>query len=209
VAANYPNADPSFGTKATGNTIEAAHVNALQDEVVAIGAAVRGTLQHDVTLAAGKNLAVGGSASFSSLVSAPAQPRCAVVSTATTMFTSTAYVGFNFTAQDYNIGGMHSTASNSSAVTIASSGTYFLNARAQRSAGGSTTGVVTITVNGASVATQFLPNSFAAAIALTHVARLQVNDAVSLAVLMSDTSGTQFGGGATGTDARLEVVRLY
>ncbi len=47
--ANYPTADPSFATKNTGNTIQASHINDLQSEVVAIGSALRGTLQHPVT----------------------------------------------------------------------------------------------------------------------------------------------------------------
>jgi hypothetical protein len=202
--ASFPNSIFSPATRSAGQVIASAHMNDVQGELVAIEDGLR-----NGTAPLNSSNSTFNTVTVSSLFSAPAQPRCAVVSTASSTFTSTAYVGFNFTSQDYNIGGMHSTASNSSAVTIASSGTYFLNARAQKSAGGSTTGVVTITVNGASVATQFLPNSFAAAIALTHVARLQVNDSVSLAVLMSDTSGTQFGGGAAGTDARLEVVRLY
>lgn len=59
MAANYPTSDPSFSAKAGNQTIQAAHVNSLQEEVTAIGTALRGTLQHDVTLAAGKNLSAG------------------------------------------------------------------------------------------------------------------------------------------------------
>lgn len=48
--ANYPTADPSFGTKTSGLVIDASHVNSLQDEVVAIGSALRGTLAHALTV---------------------------------------------------------------------------------------------------------------------------------------------------------------
>lgn len=48
--ANYPSADPSFTTKQDGvDYPQAAHVNDLQAEVTAIGAALRGTLAHAVT----------------------------------------------------------------------------------------------------------------------------------------------------------------
>ena len=48
--ANYPTSDPSFTTKNTGDVIQNTHLNSLQDEVVAIGAALRGTLSHGLTV---------------------------------------------------------------------------------------------------------------------------------------------------------------
>lgn len=78
--ANYPTADPSFGNKANGNTIDASHINALQDEVVAIGAALRGGLAHALTVSTGgftvstgntvlgQNLSVAGNSTFASTV---------------------------------------------------------------------------------------------------------------------------------------------
>lgn len=48
--ANYPTSDPSFASKSAGQVIQPSHVNALQDEVVAIGSALRGTLAHDLTV---------------------------------------------------------------------------------------------------------------------------------------------------------------
>lgn len=35
--ANYPTSVPSFGTKSNGQTIDASHINTIQDEVIAIG----------------------------------------------------------------------------------------------------------------------------------------------------------------------------
>jgi hypothetical protein len=59
--ANYPTQNPSFTTKQDGvDYPQATHINALQDEVVAIGTALRGTLQHNLTLAAGKSLTTPG-----------------------------------------------------------------------------------------------------------------------------------------------------
>ena len=77
--ANYPTSDPSFAAKNTGDTVQASHVNALQDEVVAIGAALRGTLQHAVTVGTGgltvstgntvlgQNLSVAGTSTFAGI----------------------------------------------------------------------------------------------------------------------------------------------
>lgn len=66
MAANYPTADPSFSAKTAGQKIQSAHVDALQDEVVAIGSALRGTLQHDVNLASGKVYKLNGTTVVSS-----------------------------------------------------------------------------------------------------------------------------------------------
>jgi hypothetical protein len=198
--ANYPGADPSFGTKNSGNVIEASHINALQDEVVAIGSALRATQQH--------NIATAGSVTASSMVTANGQPRCAVYSTVSSTVTSSAFVAFTFESQEFSVGGMHSTAANSSAVTIGSSGTYALNARLFRNPGGSSAVTATILVNGGSVDTVY-STSPSGSLRLTHHARLQANDVVTLAVMASDTTGTPFNSGASGTETRLEVVRLY
>lgn len=68
---NYPTADPSFSVKASGQQIQASHINAPQDEIVAIGAALRGTLQHNVTTAnsliASSNLSIGGKSTVAEL----------------------------------------------------------------------------------------------------------------------------------------------
>jgi hypothetical protein len=51
--ANYPTSDPSFPTRTAGQTIASAHINAVQDEVVAIGSALRGTLAHGLSVSTG------------------------------------------------------------------------------------------------------------------------------------------------------------
>jgi hypothetical protein len=48
--ASYPSAAKVFTTKNTGDAVQAAHVNDLQDEVNAIEAALLGTLAHAVTI---------------------------------------------------------------------------------------------------------------------------------------------------------------
>ena len=170
--ANYPSADPSFSAKSAGQTIASAHVNALQEEVVAIGAALRGTLQHDVTLAAAKSLNVGGNSTFSG--AAVFSSGVTVSSGGLTVSTGNVSLGQNlqvtgtstftgavtfstivnaqvpsvrlslgadlavaqatwtspgWVVQDWSVGGMHSTASNSSRITFAhSTGVYAVGA---------------------------------------------------------------------------------
>ena len=58
--ANYPTSDPSFPTRNAGETITPEFFNGPNAEITAIGAALRGTLQHDLTLATSKVLTVGG-----------------------------------------------------------------------------------------------------------------------------------------------------
>lgn len=67
MAANYPTANPSFTTKQDGvDYPQATHVNAIQDEVVAIGSALRGTLQHGLTVATGGVSVTAGGLTVSS-----------------------------------------------------------------------------------------------------------------------------------------------
>jgi hypothetical protein len=64
--ANYPTADPSFTTKQDGTDYpQAAHINGVQDEIIAIGAALRGTLQHAVTVGTGGLTVSSGGATIS------------------------------------------------------------------------------------------------------------------------------------------------
>lgn len=72
--ANYPTSPPSFTTKVdgAGNFINAAHINALQDEVTAIGTALEVTLAHDVKVALGKFFFGNGRATADGIFTTPA-----------------------------------------------------------------------------------------------------------------------------------------
>lgn len=140
--ANYPTADPSFGTKTNGQTIDASHVNGLQDEVVAIGAALRGTLQHAITVNGALGVAgastFAGSAAFSSLVTATGQPRALVYSTAAQALADGSFTAITFESEDHDVGGLHSTGTNPSRLTIpaGSSGLYLCGGTVRFSTGG-------------------------------------------------------------------------
>lgn len=51
--ANYPAADPSFPTRTAGQSIASAHMNAVQDEITAIGSALRAGLAHALIVSTG------------------------------------------------------------------------------------------------------------------------------------------------------------
>jgi hypothetical protein len=135
--ANYPTADPSFSNKSANQTIASAHINAVQDEIVAIGSALRGTLQHDVTIASGKSLNVVGTSTFtggvvcSSNVTLSGQARCVLNKTSTMSIASGSFGNVAWETEVADVGGMH--AANSSLITIPTgcSGTYHVVASAQ------------------------------------------------------------------------------
>ena len=133
--ANYPTADPSFTNKSAGQQIQSAHVNALQDEVVAIGSALRSTLQHNVTV---NGSITSSNATFSGVVNGTGQPRCFVYSSVAQGFASGAWTALTFETEQYDIGALHSTASNPSRITIpaGSSGLYLCGATVRFSTGG-------------------------------------------------------------------------
>lgn len=154
--AQYPTANPSFTTKNTGDTIQPSHINGIQDEVVAIGTDLRGGLQHALTVngavtvstggltvstgttSLGQNLTVAGSATLSSLVTAPAQPRCLVFSTVAQQLAAGSFTTITFDSEQFDVGGLHSTGTNPSRITVpaGSSGLYLVGASMLLSTGG-------------------------------------------------------------------------
>lgn len=70
-AASYPTSTKSFTTKTDGATISAAHINDLQDEIVAIENGLRTGLAHHVLLATGKYLSSNGRATGDGVFLAP------------------------------------------------------------------------------------------------------------------------------------------
>lgn len=92
MSASYPTSTKSFSTKVDGNTVSAAHVNDLQDEVVAVETGLRDGLAHDLKftdasydigksgatrprdLFLSRNATVGGTVTATGVVSAPGLP---------------------------------------------------------------------------------------------------------------------------------------
>jgi hypothetical protein len=67
--ANFPTSVPSFANRSAGQTIQSAHINAIQDEVVAIGGGyIQGTAPLNSSNSTCANLSVTGPATFSAAV---------------------------------------------------------------------------------------------------------------------------------------------
>jgi hypothetical protein len=177
--ANYPTSDPSFGTKSDGNTIAAAHVNALQDEVVAIGAALRGGLSHGLTVSTGgltvstgsvnvagpsslTTLQVNGASTFAGAVSFSAGvtfsgavsfgriPSVRLTNSAKTELASGAFLGLSWDTETYDSTGLHSTAANSSRLFLTSSGLWAFQAQCEFNSMSSGQVIVRVMLNDAS-----------------------------------------------------------
>ena len=116
--ASFPGSVWAPTTKNTNDTIQASHVNDAQAEIVAIE---DGYLN-------GKALLNSSNLTSQGIVSAPAQPRCILRHGQTQSIADSVWTGLNFDTEDEDIGAMHSTASNSSRIVIASTGIHELNA---------------------------------------------------------------------------------
>lgn len=62
MAASYPSAAKTFTAKSDGDTVQAAHMTAVEEEIAAVEAALLGTQAHDVKLAATKHFYEAGAA---------------------------------------------------------------------------------------------------------------------------------------------------
>ena len=118
---SFPDAVKSFTAKASGNNIDPAHINDLQDEVNAIeGGILNGTAR-----VVSSGLSVGAASTFAvrPVMPPPAAVRLTIGSSLTLADgTST---GINWLAQDYATNSsLHSSAANSSRVTPQSTGIY-------------------------------------------------------------------------------------
>lgn len=142
--ASFPDSIFSPASKNTGDTIQASHVTDLDGEVVAIEQGLRnGTAPLNssnstlTALSVSGNSTFTGSVVFSSLVTATAQPRCLVYSTAAQPLPAGAFTAITFEVEEFDVGGLHSTASNPGRITIpaGSSGLYLVGASIRFAAG--------------------------------------------------------------------------
>lgn len=142
--ANFPTSVTTFANRSAGQAIASAHINSVQDEINAIeDGYLNGTARLNSSNSTVTNLSVAGgstfvgSAVFSSLVRATAQPRSLVYSSVAQALPDGVYTDIAFESEEYNVGGLHSTAANPSRLTIpsGSSGLYIVGARIHMSTG--------------------------------------------------------------------------
>jgi hypothetical protein len=158
MSASYPTSIKSFSNRSAGQTIGAAHVNDLQDEVSALETGLLNGLQHGLTVATGgvtvstgntvlgQNLSVAGNSTIagSLVVSSNATitgnltvtgtlvftvPRVRLVHSADQGVAHNTWTGLSWDTEVYDPNGMHSTSANSSRITFAdSTGVYQVGA---------------------------------------------------------------------------------
>lgn len=153
--ASFPNSVKAFSNRSAGQVIGSAHVNDLQDEVAAIEQViVNGPINLQASTLASLSVAGGstlnalnssnstlanlsvtggstftGSALFSSLVTMSGQPRTVLSQTSSQSLGTGAAAAVSFATETIDVGGLHSTASSPTRVTIpaGSSGTYMFS----------------------------------------------------------------------------------
>lgn len=155
--ASYPTSVKSFAARSNGQTIDAAHVGDLQDEVNAIedgllNATARLNSSHSTVVAlsvsGGSTFAgpvmfssgstFGGPVVFSSgvtfgangTISLPRNPVCRVTNS-TLQQIPVSYLGLTWDTETVDSTAMHSTASNSSRIFLTSSGIWHIGAQAE------------------------------------------------------------------------------
>ena len=179
----YPASDPTFTTKLDGTDYpQAAHINDIQAEVSAIGAALRGTLAHGVTVSTGGftastgglrvsgdstlagnlqhtgnstitgnlqvtgnstltgNVTMVGTVTVNSVVIGGRTPsaRVSIEASSVTVSNSATFAGVNWTTNDYDSTGIHSTSANSSRLSLTSSGMWLFGGQVQMDMSNST-----------------------------------------------------------------------
>ena len=135
--ANFPTSVFAPASKNTGDTIQATHVNALQDEVTAIedgylNGTARLNSSHSTVVAlsvtGGSTFAgaatFSGAVTFAQSVTLPRQPVCKVTHDAVQQIGNGAWTGLSWNTETEDSTGMHSTAVNSSRITLTSSGVW-------------------------------------------------------------------------------------
>ena len=163
----YPSGVASFTNKNAGDVIQPSHVNDLQTEVTALESGLLNGLSHKLTANTGlqssnstiTNLTVSGNSTlasinvtgdstfsatttfgtinFSTVVHAPTQPRALVYNSGVQQLADQTETPVTFDSEDFDIGAMHSTASNPSRLSFAAStGLFLLTAHVTFRAGG-------------------------------------------------------------------------
>lgn len=147
MSATFPTGIKSFSTKLAGQTVAAAHVNDLQDEVVALETQlVTGPLKPALGSAAAPTYALVGdldTGMYSSganalefatngvkalgidstqFIDSPTQPRASAFNSGVQSVASASFTVITFDSEDYDVGGMHSTSANTSRMTIPTGG---------------------------------------------------------------------------------------
>jgi hypothetical protein len=137
--ANYPTSVPSFTNKSAGQTIASAHINSLQDEVVAIGGGLLNGFAHV--------LASTGSVRLQFKQSMAKATSTGLIGVADNTLTT---VGLG--SEDFDTDGLHDNATNNSRLTAKVDGKYLVTAYANWSINSSGTRQLRLARNSTTIA---------------------------------------------------------
>jgi hypothetical protein len=126
--ASYPGSVKTFATRSAGQTIDASHVNDLQDEVNAIeNGLLNGGAPINSSRITATALSVSAGSTLTTLtatgiVTGSAQPRCRLYNVGAQTIGNASLTPLTWDSEEYDVGGMHSTASNPSRITVPAGG---------------------------------------------------------------------------------------
>lgn len=227
MAASYPGAVKTFAARSGGQTIDASHINDLQDEVSAIEAGLlNGTAPVNssritapaLSVSAGSTLttlSVFGGSTFAGQITATAQPRASAYASAAQSVNNDTETALTLDTEDFDVGGLHSTSVNSNRMTIASGGDGLYAVTGQATFAANATGyrALYVRVNGAQVGQVLISGGHSAAtvtiLNATALVSLVATDYVELAVRHTAGAALNVGGGTRSASNILQIVKLW
>lgn len=139
--ASYPSSTKSFATHTGGQQIASADINAIQDEVVALENGLRTGVAHDLIPDADNTRDLGSAAKqwndaflggrlvspsldvdTTGFVNSATQPRARVYRSTAQTISDTTLTALTFDTEDFDVGAMHDTGSNTSRLTVPTGG---------------------------------------------------------------------------------------
>jgi hypothetical protein len=190
--ASYPSTIKSFTTKAAADTIQASHINDLQDEIVAIETDLVNVFSHSL--------------------SNTSQPRAVVRNTSTQSIPTSTWTALTFATDDTDIGDMHSPSVNTSRLTVPSGegGIYLVHGAVSFGASASGVRGIRLFLNGGATASleQYVPgfstSSVGPTVMVTELVSLAAGDYLEVQVFQ-DTGGSI----STVAGARAQILKIW
>jgi hypothetical protein len=234
MAASYPSSVKTFSTKAGGGTIEAEHVNAMQDEIASVESGLLSGLAHvlkpltdaaydlGTTLLKWKdaflsgNLSVGGTSTLAGVVSSSGQPRCSAFHNTTQSIANITWATVQLNSEDMDVGGMHDTVTNNERVTVPAGGggLYLMTGKVTFGVGSVGVRAAMVRLNDTTALMQLgtAPAGVGDSVTVTfsHVGVLAAGDFITLQAYQASGGALNIGNASTRENQnQLQLVKLW
>lgn len=219
--ANYPGTVPSFTAKSPGQTITAAGINAIADEVVAIGGGLLNGFAHNAipdATANNRDLGSAGNEWRDLYLNGKIfidTPRCAAFHNTTQSINNAVLTALNLNSEDFDVGTMHDTAVNNTRVTIPSGqgGLYLLIGQASFATNSTGVRSVAFRKNGTTTLSQVQVGAddgvSQSSVSHSHIVVLAAADYIELMAAQSSGGALNIGSASAELSNRLQVIRLW